>query len=343
MKKKPLLIFTLLTTLLLSYTPAHSELIQARKTSISSRNAMSAWTQPKGSLYNQLSYSYHKSTNKFTTLRTNSGGNIISFNNGAAKADTDKFTASIVTYHAEYGITDSLTAFATIPWIDMKYALVQIYSDSDSLENIGDINLGLRYKLTDNLLDSGAVTSIQGSLKIPEAYDYGDPVTQTSLGEGQYDASIDILTGKEYEKGYLIFNAGYVFRFENEETPYKFRPSDQIRALIGGGYRIMSGLTISGTLDWTKSIGNASVSNELINHNRTVGGGMNWHQDNVLIKDDLMLEQDILNAGIALAYKVTDKIEAILRYNTDIEGMDGFGSKNTRQVSTYTAALTAGF
>ena len=344
MNKKSALVFSLLSLLLLSYTSAHSELIQARTTSISSRNAMSAWTQPKGHIYNQLYYGYHESTNKFTTIRRNSSGTVISTNSNVHKVNTDGFSANTVTYHAEFGITNSLTFFATIPWIDTTYDVIIKYSGQDGPDGIGDIYLGLRYKLLNDLLDSGTLVSVQGSIKIPEAYDYGDPVTETSLGDGQYDTSMDVLMGKEWDKGYLMFNAGYTFRFENNEnSPYDFRPSDQVRALLGGAYLITSDLTLTGTLDWTKSIGNASVSDDLIIYNMVAGSGMAWEQDHTLIKDTLGLEQDILNLGIALAYNISDEIEAILRYNTDIRGTDGFGTKNAGQVSTYTLALVSIF
>ena len=35
-----------------------------------SNDAFSAWTQPKGHSYNQLTYSYYKTTQKFTTIET---------------------------------------------------------------------------------------------------------------------------------------------------------------------------------------------------------------------------------------------------------------------------------
>jgi len=65
--------------------------------------------------------------------------------------------------------------------------------------------------------------------------------------------------------------------------------------------------------------------------------------DNVLIKDTLGLEQDILNLGIGLAYNFNQRVQAIMQYNTDIEGIDYFGTENAAQVSTYTLALVLMF
>jgi hypothetical protein len=322
---------------------AYSELAQARNITIASRNAMSAWTQPKGRIYNQLYYSYHESTNKFTTIERDESGYFVSANGDVDKVETDRFTANTITYHGEFGITDSLTVFASIPWIDTKYDVVIKYSGEDGPSGIGDIDLGLRYNLNNNFLNSDILMSVQGSVKIPEAYNYGHPLTEVSIGDGQYDAAVDVLLGKEWNKGYFILNAGYTFRFENDEYgSLNFKPSDQIRVITGGAYFITPKLHLKGTIDWTKSVRNATVSNDLIKESLGFGGTF-WEGDSVLIKDTLGLEQDVLNLGIALAYNFTQQLEAILRYNTDIEGFDNFGTRNAAQVSTYGLGLVLMF
>lgn len=343
MIKKLVFFLIFLSTLCLFYNDAFSELTQARDIAISSRNVMSAWTLPKGRIYNQLYYSYHVSDHKFTTIKTNANGVFISADNDVDKVEIDKFTANTITYHGEFGITDSLTVFTSIPWIDTKYDISIELSGEDGPSGIGDIDVGLRYNLINNLLNSHVLMSVQGSVKIPEAYNYKYPLTNMSIGDGQYDASLDVLMGKEWDKGYFMLNAGYTFRFENEEhDPFNFKPSDQIRVLMGGAYFITSKLHLKGTIDWTKSIGNASVSQEYIIDNYKFGGLLR-SQDNVLIKDTLGLEQDILNLGIALAYSFTQKLETIFRYNIDIEGFDNFGTKNAAQVSTYSLAVVLMF
>ncbi len=336
--------------IILNCSDVYSELTQARDLAISSRDVMSAWTQPKGRIYNQLYYSYHESKNKFTTIQRESNGFFVSSKGeenvdtgDVEKVETDKFTANTVTYHGEYGITDNITVFTNISWIDTRYEEVIKYSDDDGPSGIGDINLGLRYNLIKNLINSDALMSFQGSVKIPEAYDYEHPLTQVSLGDGQYDVSLDVLLGKEWDKGYVMLNAGYTYRFENEDyDPLNFKPSDQIKVLIGGAYSIIPKLYLKGTIDWRKSVGNATVSDEMIIYNMAYGGSMR-EGDKVLIKDTLGLEQDILNLGIGLAYNINQRVHALLQYNTDIEGTDNFGTKNAAQLTTYSLALVLTF
>lgn len=300
---------------------------------------MSAWTQPKGRIYNQLYYSYHESNNKFTTIERNEDGSFASSNSDVDKIEIDKFSANTITYHGEFGVTDSLTVFTSIPWVDTKYDELIKFSGKDGPDGIGDIDIGLRYNLINNLLNSNILVSFQGSIKIPEAYDYKHPLTQVSLGDGQYDASLHVLFGKEWDKGNVLFNAGYTFRFENEEYDLlNFKPSDQMRAFLGGAYYMTPKLHVQGNINWIKSAGNASVSADLIRTNYVYGGSVK-EGDSVLIKDTLGLEQDILNLGIALAYHFTQQIEVFARYNTDIEGFDNFGTKNAAQVSIYSLAL----
>jgi hypothetical protein len=304
---------------------------------------MSAWTQPKGRIYNQLYYSYHESKNKFTTIERDADGSFISANGDVKKVETDKFSANTVTYHGEYGITDNITVFTNIPWIDTRYDVTIKYSDEEGPSGIGDIDVGLRYNLIKNLINSGALMSIQGSVKIPEAYDYKHPLTEVSLGDGQYDMSLGVLLGKEWDKGYVMLNTGYTYRFENKKyDPLNFKPSDQIRVLAGGAYFIIPKLYLKGTIDWRKSVENASVSDEMIIENMILGASVR-EGDKVLIKDTLGLEQDILNLGVALGYNINQRVQAILQYNTDIEGTDNFGTRNAAQLTTYSLALVLMF
>jgi len=342
--KKLALALTMLSVVLLFYrTAVYSELVQARNISISSRNAMSAWTQPKGRIYNQLYYSHHESDNKFTTIKRDASGHFVSSNSDVDKVEIDKFTADTITYHGEFGITNSLTVFTSIPWIDTEYGEVVKFSGEDGPSGVGDIDIGLRYNLINNFLNSGILMSLQGSVKIPEAYDYNHPLTEVSLGDGQYDASLEVLLGKEWDKGNVIFNAGYTYRFENDEyDPLDFKPSDHIKAFLGGTYYVTPELHLQGNINWIKSVGNASVSDELVLTNLAYGGTVR-EGESVLIKDTLGLEQDILNLGIALTYNFTPQIETVARYNTDIKGLKNFGTKNAAHVSTYTLALVLMF
>jgi hypothetical protein len=341
MRKKNCLTGIILFAIIFTYADtAHTELQQPRTISIAARQVNSAWVQPKGSLYNQITYSYHSSDQKYTTLGFFKTGELISLDSDNHKEPAPEFTAHVITYHGEFGITDQVTVFTRIPWIKTSYELVQSFSGEDGPDGIGDIDLGIKYLISDNLMDTGTLLSAQGFLKIPEAYEFNDPVTSVSIGEGQYDIEFDLLFGKDFGRSYAILNAGYKYRFENKEfDPVTFKPSDEIRVMIGGGFDINSKLTIRGSLDWTKSVENAEVSDALIMSSFSRGGKA-WHGDTVLIKDTLGIEQNILNIGLALQYNVSERIGATIALNKDIKGLDFIGTKNAADVSTFSLALS---
>jgi len=326
----------LFTIIFLYADKSYPEMQQPRTISIASKQVNSAWVQQKGSLYNQITYSYHSSDQNFTTLGFDAMGEVISLDSDNNKVPAPDFTAHTITYHGEFGITDRVTAFIKIPWIKTNYELVQ----TDGPDGIGDIDIGIKYLITENLLGKGIISSVQGLLKIPKAYDYNNPVTSVSLGEGQYDMKFDILFGKDWSRSYAILHAGFKYRFENNEfDPVTFKPSDEIRILVGGGFDINSKLTIRGSFDWTKSVENAEVSDALIVSNFSTGGQA-WHGDTVLIKDTLGIEQNILNLGIALECNLSNHIEATIAFNKDIKGFDFIGTKNAADVSTFSLALS---
>lgn len=310
-----------------------------------SKEAFSAWTQPKGHSYHQLTFSYYVTKKKFTAVKyegNSYSGEVLSTGGGINRIQTPKFTSEKITYYGEYGITDTLTVFTSIPYDRQFSDDVVRYSGERGPSGIGDINLGLRYNLTQNLFGSGVLISLQGEVKIPEAYEYGHPLRDLSLGEGQYDTTLALSFGRVISRGYGVLNIGYKYRFENHEY-YPFKPSDQIKVFIFGGYPFTSKLELRGSIDWTKSVGNASVSQELIIENYRYGG-LARSQDNVLIRDTLGLEPDALNLGIGLAYNITKQcwpkcVQAVVFYNEDVEGIDIFETKDYALGRTFSVAL----
>jgi hypothetical protein len=313
-----------------------------------SNPVFAAWTQPKGHTYNQLTFSYYITKKKFTTVKyegNSYSGEILSTGGGISRIQTPKFTSEDITYYGEYGITDTLTVFTSIPFWKRQFSDdVVKYSGERGPSGIGDIILGLRYNLIQNLFASGVLMSLQGEIKVPEAYDYGNPLRDLSLGDGQYDTTVSVLFGRGIGKGYAIFNAGYKYRFENNEyDPINFKPSDQIKVSMFWGYSIIPRIELRGSIDWTKSIGNASVSQELIIENYKYGG-LARSQDNVIIRDTLGLEPDALNLGIGLAYNLTKQcwpkcIQAVFSYNEDVDGIEIFETKDYALGRTFSLSL----
>jgi hypothetical protein len=312
--------------------------------------AFSAWTQPKNNAYNQLTLSYYKTTQKYTSMNVDHIGVVQDPNTGIELKDTEEFTSTKLTYYSEYGVTDNFTVFLTIPYDWQRSNDTMKYAGEDGPSGIGDINLGFRKKLVDNIMGSGVLMSLQAEVKIPEAYDYDHPLENLSLGSGQYDARLSFLFGRGFGKGYGWINAGYKWRFENDEwDPLTFKPSDEFKLSIGGGYAVLSWLSIRGLVDWTKSVGNADVSNELIWENWTNYGGFRKDRDIVLIKDTLGLEPDALSVGIDLAFNISKVAtflkdtfphkEIVVSYNTEISGWDKFRTKDFSKGETVSIAF----
>ncbi len=309
--------------------------------------AFSAWTQAKGHAYNQLTYSYYTSKNKFTTLETKN--DVVSGVGKIRKVKVAGFKSTSVTYYGEYGITDILTVFTAVPWKWTKSDDTIKYSGSRGPSGIGDIDFGLRYSLSKNLLGTGVLMSAQGAVKIPKAYEYKNPLEHLSLGDGQYDTTLALLFGRGLGKGYAILNVGYKYRFKNEDSYYftnageelsvSFKPSDQIKVRIDGGYSLTSKLSLRGDIDWTKSVGNASVSDNLLGAYHSAYGGLEEYEDNVLIRDTLALEQDVLSLGVALAYSITPKIQTVLSYDVDVGGVGMFRTKDAGKGASYSLAM----
>jgi hypothetical protein len=304
---------------------------------------LAAWTQPKGHAYNQLTFSQYVTRKKFTTVKYSgpgNTGNVLGYGGDVTRVETAKFTSTKITYYGEYGIIDSLTVFTSIAWDWQESDDTIRYSGSRGPSGVGDIGLGLRYSLVQNLFGSGVLMSLQGEVKIPEAYKYSNPLENLSLGDGQYDATLALLFGRGLGKGYAWLNAGYKFRFENNKfDPINFRPSDQIKVTFGGGYAVTSWLSIRGLIDWAKSVGNAAVSQELITENGICCGGLAKDQDNLLIRDTLGLEPSSLAAGIDLAFNIKPQIQTVLSYNRDLKGFKPFESRDWSLGETFSLAL----
>ena len=117
---------------------------------------------------------------------------------------------------------------------------------------------------------------------------------------------------------------------------------------FGGGYAVTSWLSIRGIVDWTRSIGNAEVSQEMLNLNYSTGGKVS-EGDYVLIKDTLGLEPHAMSVGIDFAFNVSKYIpfmkdtfpnkEIVVSYNTEIKGWDPFETENFSRGETINVAF----
>lgn len=172
-----------------------------------------AWTMPAGTYYARMAFNAYDADERFDLH-----GDRAEFPNNGDFYDVN------VTGYLEYGLRPNLTLIGNLVY---KYLSL----DDDSIESetygFGDIEAAVRYLIADT---PGGVFSIQGLVKIPEAYDETDDVP---LGNGQYDLEIRLLYGRSLYPmlpGYIGMETGYRFRIDE--------PADEWRYLleIGGDF-----------------------------------------------------------------------------------------------------------
>lgn len=197
----------------------------------SSASFAGAWTAPKNGYYEKISYNYYYAHQTFSP----GGGRHETANDGS-------FTDHNITNYLEFGLTDKLTAInsLTYKWLENE--------DNSSLakgHGLGDVDLGLRYKLHDS--DLGIVSS-QLIVKIPGTYSKNDPLP---LGNDQVDVELKFLYGRSL----YPFIPGY----GNVEVGYRWRdqdPSDEIRYLVELGVDLGKSFYTRAKLDGTTSVNN---------------------------------------------------------------------------------------
>lgn len=197
-----------------------------------------AWPQEKGCLYNQATINYYKANEKFSN-----GGSRVDFD------DNGKFLDRNISYYVEYGLTDDFTVTGSWPYKWLEYENDLVINKSDGFS---DLELGLKYRLFSR--ESG-VCSVQGLVKIPEAYGKNDSVP---LGNGQYDYEIRLLYGQSLFPNF----PGYF----NTEAGYRFRagePADEFKYLIEFSVDITKKIYGRVKLDGTLGMNNAGDASHL--------------------------------------------------------------------------------
>ena len=169
-----------------------------------------AWVAKRGEMYNKFGVSYFSAHEGFDEQ-----GRKDDFEYSGEYEDIN------LNYYAEYGFTGKCTLITSLYYKYLKY-------EDDNLEvetyGIGDIDLGIKMNLFEG---NEGIVSIQGLIKVPEAYDEDHMV---ALGNGQYDGELRLLYGRSLRPampGYCNFEIGY--RIRDEE------PADELRYLIEFG------------------------------------------------------------------------------------------------------------
>lgn len=249
-----------------------------------------AWTAKQGAYYDKAAFNYYQSKENFDA----SGDRKDSPNNG-------KFTDYNLSNYFEYGLLDNLTVInsLTYKWLE---------NDTDTVRTkgygIGDIDLGLRYKLLDN--EKIGIVSTQLLVKIPGFYGKTD---ELPLGNGQYDAEVRLLYGRSL----WPLLPGYA----NVEFGYRWRdgdPSDEYRYLLELGFDLTEKFYTRAKLDGYISADNGTKLDTSGNPTATNN-------------------YDLGKLDLTVGYKVAPNWGIELSYVPEVYG------QNTSAGATYTAAV----
>lgn len=183
-----------------------------------------AWTAKKGDTYLKGAVNYFETSSRF-------GDQLPNFEN---------FQDINFNVYLEHGLQDNLTFFATSSFKDIEQTSA---GETVSNSGIGDVDVGLRYNLT----NEPAVISIQGLAKLPFLY---SETADLPLGNGQVDLEGKVLVGKSFgSAGYVGLEAGYRYRAED--------PVDEFRYLIEYGVDLSEETYFRTKLDGIVGLGSA--------------------------------------------------------------------------------------
>jgi len=249
-----------------------------------------AWTEKQSAFYEKLSFNYYYAHQSFDQ----SGSRKETPNNG-------RFTDYNVSNYFEYGLLDNLTVINSL-----SYKWLRNEDDSAVAKGygLGDVDLGLRYKLLDS--EKVGIVSTQLLVKIPGAYGKNDALP---LGNAQYDTELKLLYGRslyQWFPGYANLELGYRWRAED--------PSDEIRYLVECGVDITKSVFARVKLDGTVSMDN---------------GRKNDLSGNPTATNNFDLGKLELTAG----YQITPALGLEASYRPDVYG------QNTAAGANYSLAL----
>jgi hypothetical protein len=250
-----------------------------------------AWTMPKGHTYNRIAVNSYYADELFTDSGRTS-----------AMADHGEFLDRNISYYMEHGVMDQLTLI-----FSSSFKSLTSENDFQKSENnaFSDIDLGLRYRL---LRGKYGVLSLQGGVKIPEAYDDNESIAP---GNGQYDVSAKMQWGRSLYPvipGYFNVEAGYRLRAKE--------PADEFLYLLELGVDITK--KIYGRIKYDAIIGMDNADNT-----GTSTGNPSFAKDYDLVKADL-----------AFGYRINGK------WAVELEGLKEVSGKSVSKGVTYSVAVS---
>jgi len=232
-----------------------------------------AWTAKQGDSYLKGAVNYFETSNRF-----------------GPENGFENFRNTNLNIYWEYGVQDNLTFFATGSLTDLEN---RANGQETSGSGIGDIDVGLRYRL----IDGPVIVSVQGLFKAPYLYDED---SELPLGNGQEDFEGKLLFGKSFgDLGYGGLEVGYRVRTE--------APVDEFRYLVEYGFDLNERTYLRTKLDGIHAASSSDVDTAIL----TPEAGLN---------PQLPLEFDLGRLEYTAGYKFNDTIAAEITGTTAVYG-----------------------
>jgi hypothetical protein len=248
-----------------------------------------AWTMPKGKMYVKVSANTYKSDERFDL-----GGNEEDYDNNGFFRDRN------IGIYAEYGLVDGLSLIGSTQY---KFLEQENDLEKKKYNGISDIDLAVKARLLNNSI---GVFSVQGLVKVPEAYDTDATIPP---GNGEYDFEVRLMYGRSL---YPMF-PGYV----NVEGAYRFRDgvaSDELRFLGEFGVDFMKAGYVRIKAESVASMGDMDMSTDTGNPN-------------------VAYDYDQFKMSATLGFKLTE------RWGVECETIRELSGKNVSKGNTYSASL----
>jgi len=236
-----------------------------------------AWTAKQGDSYLKGAVNYFETSNRF-----------------GPEGEFENFRNTNFNVYWEYGIQDNLTFFTTGSFSDLENRSNGVETSGSG---IGDIDIGLRYRL----VDGPVIISAQGLFKAPYLYDED---SELPLGNGQEDFEGKLLFGKSFgDLGYGGLEVGYRFRTDD--------PVDEFRFLVEYGIDVSEDIYLRTKLDGIHAAGSSSVNSDVISDPDFATAALN---------PQLPLEFDLGRLEYTAGYKLSDSIGIELTGTTAVYG-----------------------
>jgi len=226
--------------------------------------AAGAWTQKKGKGYYKMDF------------RFLSGAKI--YNSDGVKVPIPKFNDMTIGIFGSYGITDDFTTFlnfAAFKTVKLDTISTVVGFDTD-VKNIGDIDVGIKYKLGQF---GKTVISTKLILGLPTGKSTPDGGLWT--GSGNFNQLIGLEVGHSFYPVPIYLSSGIAF---NNRTSGL---SDEFKYIIEGGYKFTKRLSLTLRFHGVVSFNNGDPN---------VKGGFGMFSNN----------QEYIAYNAELVYKISD-------------------------------------